>query len=92
MTVRRAVLGVMAGSALIGMPLVTVGVASANPSPSHPHAAPKTCTETGTATGSPGVSSGNVTQAPVLTCSDVFGSPSVAVNGPLVSGPAAGTA
>ncbi|NMO90367.1 DUF320 domain-containing protein [Actinomycetospora sp. TBRC 11914] len=79
----------MAGSALIGMPLVTVGVASANPAPSHGHSAPsKNCDTTGSASNSPGVASGNVVQVPVLNCSDVFGSPSAAVTGPFITAPA----
>jgi hypothetical protein len=91
MTVRRAVLGVVAGSALIGVPVLTAGIASANPTPSHGYTAPKTCDTTGTATGSPGVASGNVVQVPVLNCSDVVGSPSTAITGPFITAPAGGT-
>ncbi len=81
----------MAGSALLGAPVLTAGVASANEAPSHGHtASAPTCTTEGTATNSPGASSGNVTQVPVLNCSQVFGAPAVAVSGPFVAAPAGG--
>jgi hypothetical protein len=89
MSVRRTVAGVMAGSALLGIPLLAAGTASATEGSGHAHAAP-TCTTTGTATNSPGVGSGNVSQVPVLNCSTVFGSPAVAVTGPFVTAPASG--
>lgn len=90
MSVRRTVLGVVAGSALIGLPVLTAGVATANPSPSHGHpSGNQTCTMTGTATNSPGVASGNLVQVPVFDCSQVFGSPDVAVTGPFVTAPSA---
>jgi hypothetical protein len=89
MSVRRTVIGVMAGSALLGVPMVTAGVASANTGHGHPTASAPTCTTTGTASNSPGVGSGNVTQVPVFDCSSVFGSPSVAVTGPFVTAPSA---
>jgi hypothetical protein len=87
----RTVLRVMAGSALLGLPLATAGVATAHEAPSQSPSSAKTCTETGTASNSPGSDSGNVTQVPTLNCSDVFGSPAVAVTGPLVGAPAGGT-
>jgi hypothetical protein len=89
MSVRRTVVGVMAGSALLGLPLVTAGVASATEGSGHGHAAAPSCTTTGTATNSPGAGSGNVTQIPVFDCSTVFGSPAVAITGPFVGAPAA---
>jgi len=90
MSMRRTVAGVMAGSALLGIPLLAAGTASATEGSGHGHghAAAPSCNTTGTATNSPGVSSGNVTQVPVLDCSTVFGSPAVAVTGPLVAAPA----
>ncbi len=86
---RRTVIGVLAGTAALGLPVLTAGVATANQGPSHSPSSSPTCTTTGTASNSPGVSSGNVTQVPVFDCSQVFGSPSVAVTGPLVGAPAA---
>ncbi len=90
MSVRRTVAGVMAGSALLGIPLLAAGTASATEGSGHGHAAAPTCTTTGTATNSPGAGSGNVTQVPVFDCSTVFGSPAVAVTGPFVTAPASG--
>jgi hypothetical protein len=90
MSVRRTVIGVMAGSALLTIPVLTAGVASATEGSGHGHpAAAPSCTTTGTATNSPGVDSGNVTQVPVFDCSTVFGSPAVAITGPFVGAPAA---
>ena len=86
MGMRRAVFGVVAGTALLGVPVLTAGVASAHGSPAT--GAGSTCTETGTATGSPGVSSGNVTQVPTLNCSHVTGPTSLSLNGPFVEAPA----
>ncbi|GAA4758391.1 chaplin family protein [Actinomycetospora chibensis] len=78
MTLRRIVTGTLAGSALLGLSVVSGGVASA--SESHDGStAPRTCTTTGTASDSPGVQSGNVTQIPVLDCSDVNASPTVEI-------------
>lgn len=88
MSMRRTVAGVMAGSALLGIPMLAAGTASATEGSGHGHAAAPSCTTTGTATNSPGAGSGNVTQVPVLDCSTVFGSPAVAVTGPLVAAPA----
>jgi hypothetical protein len=89
MNVRRTALGVMAGSALLGVPVMTAGIASANPTPSHALSQSQSCTTDGAASNSPGVTSGNVIQAPAFNCSDVFGSPAVNVTGPLISSPAA---
>ncbi|HEY2191952.1 MAG TPA: chaplin family protein [Actinomycetospora sp.] len=88
---RRTALGIVAGSALVGMPVMTAGIASANQAPSHgPSHGPsnsQSCTTTGTASNSPGVSSGNVVQVPAFDCSQVFGSPAVAVTGPFITSP-----
>ncbi|MDT7743450.1 MAG: hypothetical protein QOE59_2528 [Actinomycetota bacterium] len=92
MSVRRTVAGVMAGSALLGIPLLAAGTASATEGHGHGHgpAAAPTCTTTGTASNSPGVGSGNVTQVPVFNCSTVFGAPPVAITGPFVVAPTGG--
>ena len=68
MIVRRLVSGAVAAGALAGMPLLTGGIASATEA-SRVDAAP-TCDAgaEGTATGSPGVNSGNVNQAPTNVC------------------------
>ncbi|WP_084681942.1 chaplin family protein [Actinomycetospora chiangmaiensis] len=84
MSVRRTVAGIVVGSGLLGLPLLAAGTASATEGSGHGHAAAPSCTTTGTASNSPGVSSGNVTQVPVFNCSSVFGSPAVAVTGPFV--------
>jgi hypothetical protein len=91
MSVRRTVAGIVAGSALLGIPLLAAGTASATEGSGHGHPAPSSCgTTEGTATGSPGVDSGNVVQVPVMNCSTVFGSPAVALTGPFVGAPAGG--
>jgi hypothetical protein len=77
MTLRRIVSGTLAGSALLGLSLVTGGVASASESHGEPA---QTCTTTGTASGSPGVQSGNVFQAPVLNCTGDVASPDVDID------------
>lgn len=90
MSMRRTVAGVMAGSALLGIPLLAAGTASATEGSGHGHAAAPSCTTTGTATNSPGVGSGNVTQVPVFNCSTVFGAPPVSITGPFVVAPTGG--
>ena len=71
MTLRRVVSGALAGTALLGVPLVTGGVASAHESSDPAPASECNAVTEGTATGSPGVDSGNVVQVPVLNCSEV---------------------
>jgi len=69
--VRRLVSGAVAAGALAGMPLLTGGIAAATESSPAPRvdAAP-TCNAgaEGAATGSPGVNSSNVNQAPTNIC------------------------
>ncbi|GAA4814103.1 hypothetical protein GCM10023200_59770 [Actinomycetospora chlora] len=81
MTLRRLAAGTLAGSALLGFSLATADAASASESHGG-HPASTECSTTGTATGSPGVQSGNVVQ--FLDCSEVA---SPTINGPLVGAP-----